>query len=64
MLSASLLPALEHALASLQYGEIHLVVHDGQVVQIERVERIRLTGSSGGPQHTSRPSTRMHPENG
>lgn len=26
----------------LQYGSLHLVVHDGKVTQIERVERVRL----------------------
>ena len=36
---------LEQALQGLAYGSVQLVIHDGQIVRIERVERIRLTGS-------------------
>ena len=32
-------------LKGLRYGSVHLIVHDGKVVRMERVERIRLTGS-------------------
>jgi hypothetical protein len=31
------------ALAGMRYGTIQLVVHDGQVVRLERLERVRLT---------------------
>ena len=44
-LPASIVHQLETALRGLQYGSIHLVVHEARVVRIERVERIRLTGS-------------------
>lgn len=37
----------------LRYGSIHLVVHDGKVVRIERVERVRLTDSSEALDHSS-----------
>jgi hypothetical protein len=47
MLAPTLVPALERALRDLRYGYIQLVVHDGQLVRIERVERIRLTEASG-----------------
>lgn len=30
------------ALEDLEYGSIHIVVHDSQVVQIERTEKYRL----------------------
>lgn len=30
------------AIASLRYGTVEVVVHDGQVVQIDRKERIRV----------------------
>ena len=49
--------AIAQALKDLRYGSVHLVVHDGRLVRIERIERIRLpseedrqlssTGSSG-----------------
>ena len=38
-------PALEHirqALIGLQYGEVSVIVQDGVVVQVERIERKRL----------------------
>ena len=44
-LPASLARRIEQALRGLRYGTIQLVVHEAQVVRIERIERIRLTGS-------------------
>ena len=44
-LSLSALRQLEQALRGLAYGSIQLIVHDSQIVRIERLERIRLTGS-------------------
>ncbi len=44
-LPPSILQQLEQALADLQYGSVQLVVHEAQIVRIERLERIRLTGS-------------------
>lgn len=41
----SLDPVLEHvrqALSGLQYGEVSVVVQDGVVVQVERIERRRF----------------------
>ena len=43
MLSAALATELEQALRGLHYGTVQLVIHDDQVVRIERVERLRLT---------------------
>ncbi len=48
--AASMWPALERALRDLRYGTVQVVVHDGQIVRIERMERIRLTEPSGSPQ--------------
>ena len=45
MLSAALAHQVEQALRNLAYGSVHLVIHDAQVVRIERIERIQLTGS-------------------
>jgi hypothetical protein len=36
------LEQIRRALAGLQHGEIRLIIHDGVVVQIERLERQRL----------------------
>ena len=47
MLEPTLLPALERALQDLQFGYVQLVIHEGRLVRIERVERVRLTGPSG-----------------
>ena len=46
MLSPTLTQQLEHALRGLRYGSVQLVIHDAEVVRIERIERIRLTDSS------------------
>ncbi len=42
MLSSAITRELELALRNLRYGSIQMVVHDGNVVRIERIERIRL----------------------
>lgn len=44
--SLSLAPAvlreLRHALRSIRYGTVELVIHDGRVVQLERREKVRF----------------------
>ena len=45
MLSAALLKRLERSLQGLRHGAVHLIVHDAQVVRVERIERVRLTVS-------------------
>lgn len=37
-----LLEKIVRALDGLEYGSIHIVVHDSQVVQIERTEKYRI----------------------
>ena len=44
-LTPTLAQRLEQALRGLRYGAVQLVIHDTQIVRIERIERIRLTGS-------------------
>ncbi|WP_120994947.1 sulfur starvation response protein OscA [Stutzerimonas urumqiensis] len=39
---AQLLRAIQTALKGLGFGSVEITVHNGQVVQIERKERIRL----------------------
>ena len=59
MLEPSLSRLIHRALQGLEYGHVQLVVHEGQLVRIERGERVRLsaegaklettpTGSTGG----------------
>ncbi len=44
-MSPRLLERVAEALAGLKYGAVQLVVHEGHVVRIERIERMRLTGA-------------------
>ena len=71
MISPALARQIEQALQGLQYGSIHLIIHDAQLVRIERVERTRLTVSAeapstaqGQPTHPSeaRPMVREMPD--
>lgn len=43
MLPPRILQRLERALRDLEHGSVELVIHDGHVVRIERIERLRLT---------------------
>ena len=43
MLPSETLQRIEQALADLRYGSVQLIVHEGQIVRIERTERTRLT---------------------
>ncbi len=50
-MTGELLPTLQNALKDLRHGHVQIVVHEGEIVRIERVERIHLpkpTGESGG----------------
>ncbi len=42
MLEESLVPVIQSALKDLRYGYVQLIVHDGVLVRVERIERIRL----------------------
>jgi hypothetical protein len=44
---AEWLETLAPWVASLRFGVIQLVVHEGRVVQMERTEKVRLAGSKG-----------------
>lgn len=35
-----------NSVAGLEYGSVHIVVHDGKIVQIERTERKRFDSAS------------------
>ena len=40
------LAVVRNQVRSLRFGEVQIVVHNGQVVQIERTEKIRLNEAS------------------
>ena len=44
---AEVLTQVRDALRSLRYGQVTVVVHDGAVVQIDRLERRRVQRSGG-----------------
>ena len=60
MLSQTMAQRVASALRGLQYGSVHLVIHEGQVVRIERIERIRLTEPSEAPSTTLSQPTDAH----
>ena len=43
---ASILQEIQTALRNLRFGSVELTVHNGQIVQIERKEKIRLQGNN------------------
>ncbi|PYI56170.1 YezD family protein [Paenibacillus flagellatus] len=38
-----------NSVEGLEYGSVHIVVHDGKIVQIERTERKRFDSASSAP---------------
>ena len=43
---ASILHEINRALHGLRFGAVEITVHNGQIVQIERKEKIRLQAAS------------------
>jgi hypothetical protein len=41
-LPPALLRELLHALQTIRYGAVELVIHEGKVVQLERREKVRI----------------------
>jgi hypothetical protein len=41
-LPSALLRELRHALRTIRYGTVELVIHEGRVVQLERREKVRF----------------------
>lgn len=39
---SAVLDKVTSALAGLQFGEVRLVIHEGDVVQVERTEKVRV----------------------
>lgn len=70
-LAPEILAQIAEALRSLQYGTLQITVHDARVVQIDRIERVRLpasadltSGSSPDTQPTDRISEGLRPPRG
>jgi hypothetical protein len=40
--SAAWLPVVQQQIATLRFGVVQIIVHDGRVVQIERTEKVRM----------------------
>jgi len=43
----ALAPVIQ-AITGLEFGEVHITVHHGRIVKVERVERLRLGGVADG----------------
>lgn len=43
---ASILQEIQTALRNLRFGSVEITVHNGQIVQIEHKEKIRLQGNN------------------
>ena len=41
--SAAVLQQIEEAIGSMRYGTVQLTIHDARVVQIEKLEKVRIT---------------------
>lgn len=47
---------LEQKIASIRFGSIQIIVHEGRITQIESTEKIRLSNeSSGGKRPSAKP---------
>ncbi len=49
ILSSELSELLAAALQGLRFGSLEIVVHEGQIVHVERRERLRLVRAEGSP---------------
>ncbi len=54
----AVISAIDRALEGLRYGTVQLTVHDGKLVRIERLERIRLEEPDGTPEGKRQQNTR------
>lgn len=51
--SPELLKQMVHALSQMRFGQLTLIVQDGKVIQLEKTEKIRLTGAGSNESCTS-----------
>lgn len=53
MISAAVLQQIREAIAGVQYGQVQITIHNACVVQIDKIEKIRLADrTSGSPAPT------------
>ena len=48
------------AIQSLRYGSVEVIIHDSQIVQIERKEKVRLGGERQKQRRTGVTDLRRH----
>lgn len=48
-LPAEELASIQESLQGLRYGSVHITVHDGMIVQIDRTEKQRFRGQGNLP---------------
>lgn len=53
MITPAILARISEAIAGVQYGQVHITIHNARVVQIDKIEKIRLADRTpGGPAPT------------
>lgn len=60
-LAHEVLEQIVHAVSSLRYGTVQITVHDARVVQIDKIERVRVASSADltrGSQSDNTPTDR------
>lgn len=60
MLEPTVSSSIERALEALRYGSVQLIVHEGQIVRIERLERIRLPAEAAAQAGLTDPVGSFH----
>ncbi len=63
-LSPDIVSRITEAVAGIRYGTVQIVIHDSQVVQIEKAEKIRLHVSPARTDRTSGGAERLPEEEG
>jgi hypothetical protein len=46
--STDWLDVVRKKVEDLRYGEVHIIIHDQRVTQIESTEKVRFQGAKGG----------------
>jgi len=48
-MTPELMERIEKAIRGIRFGQVQIIVHEGEIVQIERTEKVRLERSSRKP---------------
>lgn len=60
-MTPSMLKRISDAVGSIRYGAVHILIQDSKVIQIEKIEKVRLDKAdreTGGTSHSSSDPTR------